>query len=228
MTDPGSESTASPRPSLRRCPRCLFSLRGLPANHACPECGLRYDEQCKLYTVANPQQVLIVWMAIFASGWIVLKNLPKVPDFFTLSTGDQIETAAAVLWIVFVALMFRFMIKRYRQGYEVALTAEGLIIRLPAIDDKLIRWERVADIEVKSVPGRQRDSVLLTLSDPHKRVPIGGLAKVFSSREEMEEFVARVQARRAQAMAASGGDLDNKAESTAASADQTNERPEEP
>ena len=29
---------------LKRCPRCSYDLAGLPRNHACPECGFRYDE----------------------------------------------------------------------------------------------------------------------------------------------------------------------------------------
>jgi len=29
---------------LKACPRCSYSLKGLPGDHKCPECGLPYDD----------------------------------------------------------------------------------------------------------------------------------------------------------------------------------------
>jgi len=34
---------------LTACPRCDYSLRGLPADHACRECGLGYDEASETF-----------------------------------------------------------------------------------------------------------------------------------------------------------------------------------
>ena len=54
-------------PVFARCPRCDYSLRGLPANHACPECGLRFDEQCELYRTTNPKAAFFMLYACRAA-----------------------------------------------------------------------------------------------------------------------------------------------------------------
>lgn len=115
------------RPSMRFCPRCAYSLKGLPAVHRCPECGLRYDEHSRMWR---------------ASGFSVLRDRIKFGNVLLLVVFffSVIEIAAYAvrlgspllgwLWLATIAGFAAFAIsKLYRQGSLVAATVDGLYIR---------------------------------------------------------------------------------------------------
>lgn len=181
-----------PEPVFKNCVRCGYSLRGLPANHACPECGLRFDEDCELYPVTNPKAVIAVWACIFGSGWVSLKNLPQVPHFIELSAWDKLGAIAAVLWFVFVGFGAWYLIKLYRSGQKVAITGDGLIIRLPAIKDDLIPWSKISGAMVKDAPANKPQTVRLIIKDGRKHLDIGGVVRLFPTRADSERFVNQV------------------------------------
>ena len=193
MTNTSRQS--APGPVFKRCPRCTYLLRGLPANHACPECGLRFDERCELYRVTNPRQVLFVSIAIFGSGWVVLQNLPDVADFAAASAWDRVGAVAAVVWLFFVGFAIWFLVKRYRRGFEVAVTGDGLIVRLPGFSDELVPWDKVARASVIEVAEGKSQIAGVFLRDRQKDVRIGGMANLFPTRADLERFVRQVNAR---------------------------------
>ena len=197
MTNTSNASGSGP--VFKRCPRCTYSLRGLPANHACPECGLRFDERCELYRVANPRQVFFVWMVIFGSGWVVLKHLPQVANFAAASAWDKVGAVAAVAWFFFVGFAIWFLVKRYRRGFEVAVTGDGLIVRLPGFNDELIPWDKIGGASVVKVPEGKRQIAAVLLRDKPKDMRIGGVADVFPTRSDVERFVGQVNARAGEA-----------------------------
>jgi predicted amidophosphoribosyltransferase len=59
---------------LERCPRCGYTLRGLPSVGVCPECGLAYDPDCE-----------------------VIRLRPLMRDY------RQVVLAAVILLVVFLA-----------------------------------------------------------------------------------------------------------------------------
>lgn len=187
-------STSRTRPVFRACVRCGYSLRGLPANHACPECGLRFDEGCALYRVTNPKQVLASSIMILAGGWVSLKNLPHLANFAAASAWDKIGALAAALWIVFVIAGTWFIVRRYRQGYEVAVTTDGLIIHLPALPDDLIPWADIARVELQPRAPNKPQTARVHLSSG-KTLTIGGVANVFADAAIAEDFVTRLSQR---------------------------------
>lgn len=187
-------SISRTRPVFRACVRCGYFLRGLPANHACPECGLRFDEDCALYRVTNPKQVLAFSIMILAGGWVSLKNLPHLANFAAASAWDKIGALAAALWIVFVVAGTWFIVRRYRQGYEVAVTADGLIIHLPALPDDLIPWSDIASVDLQARAPNRPQTARVHLSTG-KTLTIGGVANVFPDTAVAEDFVTRVDER---------------------------------
>lgn len=182
-------------PVFKKCVRCEYSLRGLPANHACPECGLQFDERCALYKVTNPNAVIAIWACIFGGGWVSLKHLPDLKNFSTISTWDKVGVIAALMWFVFVAFGIFFLIKLYRRGQEVAITGDGLIIRLAGFKDDLIPWSNISEATVADIPETKPQIATIFLIDKNKTVKIGGVSNVFPTRSDAERFVRQINER---------------------------------
>lgn len=145
--------------------------------------------------MANPRQVLVVWLAIIGSGWVVLKHLGHVANFAAASAWDKVAAVAAVAWFFFVGFGFWFLVKRYRRGFEVAVSGDGLIVRLPGFNDELIAWDKVGGASVMDIPDGKRQIAAVFLRDKQKNVRIGGVANVFPTRDDVCRFVRQVNAR---------------------------------
>lgn len=115
MASQRTEAGAQQSPVFGHCVRCGYSLRGLPANHACPECGLRFDERCELYRVKDPKQVAILWLVIFGGDWVSLRNLPHLANLAGATAWQMVGALAGALWIVFAAAGVWLFVRRYRR-----------------------------------------------------------------------------------------------------------------
>ncbi|MHC5111953.1 MAG: hypothetical protein ACYTHJ_18990 [Planctomycetota bacterium] len=193
FTDPPGSGQG--QPVFKRCVRCQYPLRGLPANYACPECGLRFDERCALYRATNPKQVFAIWMAIIGGGWVVLKNLTYVSNFAAASAWEKIGAVAAVAWFFFVGFGFWAILKRYRRGFMVAVTGDGVIVRIPGQNDDLIPWENIGGASYKDIAEGKPQIAELFLKDQGKSVGIGGLVNVFPTVGDVQRFVKQVRER---------------------------------
>jgi hypothetical protein len=185
----------APVPVFKKCVRCEYSLRGLPANHACPECGLRFDERCALYRITNPRQVIVFWVMIFGGGWVSLKHLPHVANLGGASAWEMIGALAGVVWIVCVPIAVWFFVRSYRRGFEVAVTSDGLIVHLPGFIDDLIPWRDIGGASIKDRPAGKPQVASVFLRSKNKTVDIGGVANVFPKRTDVEHFVRQVTER---------------------------------
>ena len=145
--------------------------------------------------MTNPKQVLIVWIAIFSGGWVVLQNLPHVFNFAAASAWDKVGAVAAIAWFFFVGFGVWFLVKRFRRGYEVAVTSDGLIVRLPGFDDKLIPWDNIGGASFKQIQEGKHQIADVFFKDKQKNVSIGGVANVFPTRADVERFVEQVKDR---------------------------------
>jgi hypothetical protein len=180
---------------FRKCVRCGYSLRGLSANCACPECGLRLDDRCALYEATNPRQILALWLVILGGGWISLKNLPHLTNLADASAWETLGALAGALWIVFVAAGTWFLVRRYRRGFRVAITSDGLILRLPGFSDDLMPWRDIGGASIKERPAGKAQIATLFLTSTNTTVEIGGFANVFPTRAVVERFVQEVNER---------------------------------
>lgn len=195
------ESVASTLP-FARCPRCDYSFRGLPANHACPECGLKYDEACAIFSVVNPKQLVVVWIVVISTGWVPLTSLPHLANFAAATTFEKIGAIAGLVWIPMVIGFAWILYKRYRRGFKVVVTGDALILELPGMSDNLIPWGRVDSASIMDVRKWQGHVVGMKLANPERTIQIGGVANVFPTRAVAERFVKEVCRR---AKATSGG-----------------------
>ncbi len=182
-------------PIFKRCPRCSYSLRGLPANHVCPECGLGFDEDCELYPVTNPRQVVLVWIAILSGGWAALKNLRHLEHLAATSVWEKVGVLAALAWIPFMIFAVVWLVRRYRRGFTVAVTRDGLIIRLPGFKDDLIPWNEIGGASIMERPQNKAQLASVFLAKRKRNVGVGGLHNVFPTRADVVRFVGQVNER---------------------------------
>ncbi len=130
-----ARSTAEPirlasqpcRISLEACPKCAYSLQGLPGEHRCPECGFAYDDLSFVLTgivrgttnMSIPRKLLYALLVI--SGWFLFEAL-----FIAIFSAWW--TAAAIGGVAWAGLAAFLIISRRgdRRGVtSFAFTAEG-------------------------------------------------------------------------------------------------------
>jgi len=58
---------------LDRCPRCRYSLVGLPTHHCCPECGLEIERDAQLFQPSRQsRKIAAVLAALYGLGAAIL------------------------------------------------------------------------------------------------------------------------------------------------------------
>lgn len=131
---------------LTHCPECNYDLRGLPADHTCPECGLKYDADCVLARVEFPKAI---WLGFagYVFGGLVIARLPFLPGGgpFTSTSGFRISF---IFLIVFYAVMGwrlrKVVLGMYRRGAVAAVLPEYLLIYPAEFQGARIPWADIS------------------------------------------------------------------------------------
>lgn len=122
-SSPLSAQSAAAAPDvllLHQCPVCAYSLEGLPVEHRCPECGLRFDRRWHVFggTLAMTPASVKVKAAVLFAAIAVLSF-----DLYLLTRGGRFALFAfqVTLPVVFMLLAF------YRRPSRwLAITPAGL------------------------------------------------------------------------------------------------------
>lgn len=166
---------------LECCPRCGYSLRGLPADHACPECGLRYDERSLLFRRRLSGRVwlnllgflggaMIVWLDL---AWFMRLGVWRWPGspYLALAYLGMLAWVAVHIW------------RQWRLGRMVAVLPEGLLFRWDRPAMEWVPWSNISRVVV----GPSRLGVVIFLRRERTTRDLWG---VFRSRDEAERLVA--------------------------------------
>ncbi len=137
----------------------------------------------------------MLWVAILGGGWIVLRNLPHAANFAAASALQKLGAVLAVLWFFFVGIAIWFLVKRYRRGFDVAVTSDGLLVRLPGFSEDLVPWNEISDASIEEKPENKPQVASVVLKAKQKKLDIGGVYNVFPTRERVESFVKQVNQR---------------------------------
>jgi hypothetical protein len=189
-------------PPFERCPRCRYSFTGLPPRGACPECGLRYDEDSRAYCMRKRRWpvVLVPGVGVVGSLFSLLVVLLSA---WNLTQGVLERACAGVFGGVIVIAWFVGLartINGYRSDPCVAVATDGLILNLPTYSLGLVPWSRIGGMRACRHLGIGCPLVRVKLANPWAMVYLGHAPlRMFRKREEAEAFIEHIQARMAQA-----------------------------
>ena len=193
VTSDADQSAAEP--VFTNCVRCGYSLRGLPANHFCPECGLRFDERCVLFRATNTKRFVAFWILVFSGGWTYVRYVPRLFNLSNQSSLDKFTAILSMFLLLFMVWLAVFMVKQFRRGFVVAITTDGLMVLIPGYMTDLIPWSDIGGASVLHRREGKPQVASLHLKSKKMYVDIGGMANVFPMRADVELFVRLVNER---------------------------------
>ena len=177
-------------PVFKKCVRCGYSLRGLPANHACPECGLRFDERCSVYAAPRAPRWYALGFPFFVLAvWVGLDSLWHLPPIAQASPRQYMNALVWFILLLGAPCFLWILIKLVRGGLKIAVMADGLLVNLPGYRNELIPWSNVtgASANVNSVSVRLKKERMI--------VSLGGDYKVFPTPANAERCAAQINER---------------------------------
>ncbi len=92
---------------ISSCPRCAYSLDGLPTVHTCPECGLEYDRESSVF-IAHPRA---------RRSWPIV----AISVLFVVGIGAWVWTGTAVTLLVAVSGLVGSISHLVRRRYAFAI-----------------------------------------------------------------------------------------------------------
>lgn len=169
------------------CPVCGYSLQGLPEDHQCPKCGLRYDAESEIYFHVNPR---VLWGAMVGS----VGGLSGVTvTIRSCDLGDPFSLARSMLFVFvvgsilgWVALRIRRMIEK--RGVIIAVLPDGLFVRIDRDTSEWIRWENIT--RASALPKLRVASLFIK----DARV-VRSVSGVFKTHDDARRFVDQVNER---------------------------------
>ncbi|UCG32954.1 MAG: hypothetical protein JSU68_14975 [Phycisphaerales bacterium] len=180
-------------PPFDACPRCAYSLRGLPADHYCPECGLRFDRDCVLYRVTNPKLFLLLWALILGGGLVNLRYLRYWSSWSSETVYNKVFAVMGLVYLVCLTFGVFWARKKYKSGQKVAITADGVFLQMGAIDDGLIPWSHIRRANTGK-RGRHYIAVI-TRRDPNRIITLGEYYTFFPAEQDAQRFVNQIRNR---------------------------------
>lgn len=176
---------------LDTCPLCGYSLRGLPTDHKCPECGLAYD----------PSLIVIRWKeesrarrAIGAAAFLV--------GLIAFSVAKMGWTAELRSFCKFVLVFLCIDVIWYLRGRgplrvkDFVLTTQGLLIRDLACVRYFHPWREIQEARYRWWTGR------LTIIGTDGRAILNAVARNGPSRRAARSLITEIIARLRQAISA--------------------------
>jgi len=145
------------------CPRCTYSLTGLPEAHQCPECGLPYDAESRMWVGSKKKGFGVEWVSL-----IVGIAFPLI--FITVSLLTAIIVPTYRDWFIVFAVLhaalvpFAFYQWRRKQQAPppfLAIMSDGVWYRINFSQNKFLLWKHVCDI--KPIAKRKSLTLMFTV-----------------------------------------------------------------
>lgn len=125
-------------PIEERCPQCDYSLKGLPDNHHCPECGLDYETRgFQIFKQPKPQLLQAAVTPILLCAWFA---------YTFVTTSKMFARVVTVVGIVWMLLMVWGWRRRRWQGNRAGLSSGELVLLPDDGPPQRFLWQEIGTI----------------------------------------------------------------------------------
>jgi hypothetical protein len=166
------------------CVHCGYSWRGLPAGHACPECGLPRDEHTTVVTARGPWGLSLLSVAalvLFAWGLLSLADI-ALAIFAILAVGIGGVIADVIEIVLLAAIGFwavRFLFRIWTIRRYAAVTPEGIWVR-SLLGERRVPWREFQYVQMNAfIP-----TIFAAGAEPYRVRMVG----VFRDRAAFDRF----------------------------------------
>lgn len=132
---------------LAECPRCRYLLRGLPIEHACPECDLTFDRRWRVF--GGKPMLRTSWRVLIILG-IILMSISLVFILYSAVLHRQLyKTLPSLAVLAAIAWLYR----RVPLGF-VAVGPGGIALYRGRGQPEVYTWDRIgkADYDLLRKP----------------------------------------------------------------------------
>ncbi|MCB9852519.1 MAG: hypothetical protein H6819_05450 [Phycisphaerales bacterium] len=169
------------------CPICEYSLKGLPAVHACPECGFRYDTNTRIW-IAEPRKKqpsdarVVIFIPLTVIGFLAVRWAGPI--------------LGVILYLILLLLVGAIIKlddrRRSAHPWSPPLIGIGVEVIFHRCSKGKVRIWPLQDIkDVRQLISSDGDVLCLELKDDRSRM----LKNSFRSSKAMQAFVDTAKAR---------------------------------
>ena len=120
-----------------QCVHCGYSLRGLPVDRACPECGFTRDEHTYIMKARGPWEISFLGLISLSFSVLFLISIAEIPlTFLAILVGERaagilalVLLLGAVIWCLRVIVRL-WTVKRYAAVTPGGLRARSLFAEI--------------------------------------------------------------------------------------------------
>lgn len=132
-----TDRTRHRRAEQKRCPRCGYRLRGLPAAHICPECGLSYDPHCEVVRLRGWR-----WGDLTAAAFLMA--LTAYVAYELVFSAKPANELSACLWLGLLIVVALYAVVRARSSRDkLAINRQGVWFETVKQPARFIPWSQI-------------------------------------------------------------------------------------
>ncbi len=135
---------------LEQCPFCDYSLRGLPVEHRCPECGQEIDRGWTVFGARSPWSVRTVPSKITNITVLVFMLILTLDWIHDMRTSPQGASVTLALGIIFMSAVVAIstLVELRKPASFIAVGPTGVMVYTRSSKRRqLYEWSRVEDVE---------------------------------------------------------------------------------